>query len=95
MEFLLPHLFNSSIIRLYPRNPFLIIVHAHSVKFVKQHKPKTHTNKLKHTDPGCDCDAPIPKDAAAVTHVQCQSQEVGSRHRRPRLLVFSFLIRIN
>ena len=37
---------------------------------------------------GGDCDAAIAKAAAAVTHVQSQSQEVGSGDEGPGLLCF-------
>ena len=37
---------------------------------------------------GGDCDAAIAKTAAAVTHVQSQSQEVGSGDGRAGLVVF-------
>ena len=37
---------------------------------------------------GGDCDAPIPKAAAAVTHLQSQSQEVGSGDEGLGLLCF-------
>ena len=34
--------------------------------------------KNAHSMYGCDCDAAIAKASAAVTHIQSQSQEVGS-----------------
>ena len=37
---------------------------------------------------GGDCDAAIAKAAAAVTHVQSQTQEVGSGDGRAGLVVF-------
>ena len=39
---------------------------------------------------GGDCDAPIPKAAAAVTHVQSQSQKVGSGDDGLGLFVLCF-----
>ena len=45
-------------------------------------------NKNTHSMYGGDCDAAIAKAAAAVTHVQSQSQEVGSGDGRLRLLCF-------
>ena len=74
---------NSSIIRLYPQNPVFKIVHDESVKTVKHSKQK-HTHSMY----GGDCDAAIAKAAAAVTHVQSQSQEVGSGDGRAALVVF-------
>ena len=44
---------------------------------------------------GGDCDAAIAKAAAAVTHVQSQSQEVGSDDGRAEVVVFSFVISRN
>ena len=44
---------------------------------------------------GGDCDAAIAKAAAAVTHVQSQSQEVGSGDGRAGLVVFRFVISRN
>ena len=38
--------------------------------------------------PNGDCDAAIAKAAAAVTHVQSQSQEVGSGDERAEVVVF-------
>ena len=46
-------------------------------------------SKQKHTQHGGDCDATIAKDAAAVTHVQSQSQEVGSGDEGLGLLCFN------
>ena len=40
---------------------------------------KNIPNKNAHSIYGGDCDAAIGKAAAAVTHVQSQSQEVGSK----------------
>ena len=45
-------------------------------------------NKNTHSMYGGDCDAAIAKAAAAVTHVQSQSQEVGSGNERAGLVVF-------
>ena len=45
-------------------------------------------NKNTHSMYGGDCDAAIPKAAAAVTHVQSQIQEVGSGDGRAGLVVF-------
>ena len=44
---------------------------------------------------GGDCDAAIAEAAAAVTHVQSQSQEVGSGDEGLGLLCFDFVIRRN
>ena len=44
-----------------------------------------------HSMCGGDCDAPIPKAAAAVIHVQSQSQEVGSGDEGLDLLCFDLL----
>ena len=44
---------------------------------------------------GGDCDAAIAKAAAAVTHVQSQSQEVGSGDGRAGLVGFLFVISRN
>ena len=44
---------------------------------------------------GGDCDAAIAKAAAAVTHVQSQSQEVGSGDGSAGLVVFWFVISRN
>ena len=44
---------------------------------------------------GGDCDAAIAKAAAAVTHVQSQSQEVGSGDGRAGLVVFRSVISRN
>ena len=57
------------------------IVHDEGVKMVKHYK-NTHSMY------GDDCDAAIAKAAAAVTHVQSQSQEVGSGDGRAGLSVF-------
>ena len=75
-------LLNSSIIRLYPQNP--VIVHE-SVKIVK-HSSKQNGHSM--TMYGDDCDGAIAKAAAAVTHVQSQSQKVGSGDGRAGLVVF-------
>ena len=48
-------------------------------------------NKDTHSMYGGDCDAAIAKAAAAVTHVQSQSQEVGSGDGRAGLVVFFYL----
>ena len=45
-------------------------------------------NKNTHSMYGGDCDAAIAKAAAAVTHVQIQSQEVGSGDEGLGLLCF-------
>ena len=45
-------------------------------------------NKNTHSMYGGDCDAAIAKAAATVTHVQSQSQEVGSGDGRAGLVVF-------
>ena len=45
-------------------------------------------NKNAHSMYGGDCDAAIAKAAAAVTHVQSQSQEVGSGDEGLDLLCF-------
>ena len=45
-------------------------------------------NKNTHSMCGDDCDAAIAKAAAAVTHVQSQSQEVGSGDEGLGLLCF-------
>ena len=45
-------------------------------------------NKNAHIMYGGDCDAAIAKAAAAVTHVQSQSQEVGSGDEGLALLCF-------
>ena len=45
-------------------------------------------NKNAHSMYGGDCDAAIAKAAAAVTHVQSQSHEVGSGDKRLGLLRF-------
>ena len=47
-----------------------------------------HSNKNAHSMYGGDCDSAIAKAAAAVTHVQSQSQEVGSGDEGPDLLCF-------
>ena len=57
------------------------IVYDESVKIVK-HSKNTHSMY------GGDCDAAIAKAAAAVTHVQSQSQVVGSGDGRAGLVVF-------
>ena len=44
---------------------------------------------------GGDCDAAIAKAAAAVIHVQSQSQEVGSGDGRAGRVVFWFIISRN
>ena len=45
-------------------------------------------NKNTHSMYGGDCDAAIAKASAAVTHVQSQSQEVGSGDEGLGLLCF-------
>ena len=45
-------------------------------------------NKNAHSMYGGDCDAAIVNAAAAVTHVQSESQEVGSGDERLGLLCF-------
>ena len=45
-------------------------------------------NKNTHSIYSGDCDAAIAKAAAAVTHVQSQSQEVASGDGRAGLVVF-------
>ena len=47
-----------------------------------------HSNKNTHSMYGGDCDAAIAKAAAAVTHAQCQRQEVGSGDGELGLLCF-------
>ena len=64
------------------QNPVFQIVHDESVKSVNT------LNKNTHSMYGGDCDAAIAKAAAAVTHVQSQSQEVGSGDGRAGLVVF-------
>ena len=44
---------------------------------------------------GGDCDVAIAEAAAAVTHVQSQSQEIGSGNGRAGLVVFLFVISRN
>ena len=44
---------------------------------------------------GGDCDVAIAKAAAVVTHVQSQSQEVGSGDGRAGLVVFRLVISRN
>ena len=58
------------------------IVHDESVKVLKP--LFKNTNSMY----GGDCDAAIAKAAAAMTHVQSQSQEVGSGDGRAGLVVF-------
>ena len=53
-----------------------------SSEIVKHFKTKTHSMCCG------DCDAAIAKAAAAVTHVQSQSQEVGSGDEGLGLLCF-------
>ena len=51
-------------------------------------KSQNTLNKNAHSMYGGDCDAAIAKAAAAVTHVQSQSQEVGSGLEGLGLLCF-------
>ena len=53
-----------------------------SSEIVKHSKQNTHSMR------GGDCDAAIAEAAAAVTHVQSQSQEVGSGDEGVGLLCF-------
>ena len=50
-------------------------------------------NKNAHSIYGGECDAAIAKAAAAVTHVQSQSQEVGSGDEGLGLLCFDVISR--
>ena len=50
---------------------------------------KHSSNKNAHNMYGGDCDAAIAKAVAAVTHVQSQSQEVGSGDEGLGLLWFN------
>ena len=51
-------------------------------------KCKTPLNKTTHGMYGGACDAAIAKASAAVTHVQSQSQDVGSGDKGLGLLCF-------
>ena len=55
---------------------------------VLSHEKLSNTNKNAHSMYGGDCDSAIAKAAAAVTHVQSQSQEVGSGDEGLDLLCF-------
>ena len=54
-------------------------------------KSENTLNKNARSMYGGDCDAAIARAAAAVTHVQSQSQEVGSCDEGLGLLCFDFL----
>ena len=56
-------------------------------RWAKQQSRKLY-NKNAHSMYGGDCDAAIAKAATAVTHVQSQSQEVGSGDEELGLLCF-------
>ena len=51
-------------------------------------KCKTPLNKNTHSMYGGACDAAIAKASAAVTHVQSQSQDVGSGDKRLGVFMF-------
>ena len=55
-----------------------------SPRKIVQHSKQKHTKSMY----GGDCDAAIAKAAAAVTHVQSQSHEVGSGDEGLGLLCF-------